>query len=316
MLIDEVLPQFDVTRVDVVVVTGAPEDVYHALLDYDMVDVTRDDRLIGALFAVRGIPDRVMRLLGKRPQPPPVTSMRLADLPAEGEWVRLGEEPGREMVFGAAGRFWGGPIQWEQTTRETFGSFDAPGSARIAANLAVHPYSPGRVLVTYETRTAATDDRARRGICRYWRLLSPFIGIVLRGVLNGVKERFKNRLRLHRRCRRGVGDGRTCRKSSSGEGTTMHTPTWCPARSRTRRGRRRNASVPGARSSGPLSALDGRPRRCRVSLDHSTATSTVEPVKSSAPLAGQVPGRTKGSLSLRQLGRGWPGSRSDSRPAV
>ena len=189
MLIDEVLPQFDVTRVDVVVVTGAPQHVYQALRDYDMVDVTRDDRLIRVLFAVRGLPDRLMQMLGKRPEPAPVTSMRLADLPAEGEWVRLAENPGREFVFGAAGRFWGGPIQWERITPETFAAFEAPGSARIAANLAVHPYARGRVLLTYETRTAATDDRARRGIRRYWRLLSPFIGIVLRGVLNGVKQR-------------------------------------------------------------------------------------------------------------------------------
>ncbi|MGZ4435959.1 MAG: hypothetical protein ACXVW7_20405 [Trebonia sp.] len=189
MLIDEVLPQFDVSRVDIVVVNGAPEDVYRALLEYDMVDVTRDDRLIGALIAVRGIPDRVMRVLRNRPGPAPMTSIRLADLPSEGEWVQLGEDPGREIVFGAAGRFLSGPIQWERINRETFASFEAPGSARIAANLAVHPYSPGRVLLTYETRTAATDARARRGIRRYWRLLSPFIGIVLRGVLHGVKKR-------------------------------------------------------------------------------------------------------------------------------
>lgn len=189
MLIDQVLPHFDVIRVDTVVVNGAPEDVYRALLDYDMVDVTRDTPLIGALFALRGIPDRVMRALGKGTEPNPVTSMRLADLPSEGDWVRLGEDPGREIVFGAAGRFWSGPVQWQRITRETFASFDAPGSARIAANLAVHPYSPGRVLLTYETRTEATDDRTRRGIRRYWRALSPFIGIVLRGVLHGVKQR-------------------------------------------------------------------------------------------------------------------------------
>ncbi len=189
MLIDEVLPQFDVTRVDVVVVKGTPEEVYRAVLDYDMVDITRQDRVIAALFAVRGIPDRVVHVLGRRPSTAPVTSMRLADLASEGEWIRLGEDPGREIVFGAAGRFWGGPIRWERITRETFASFQAPDSARIAANLAVLPYSPGRVLLTYETRTLATDDRARRGIGRYWRVLSPFIGMVLRGVLNGVRHR-------------------------------------------------------------------------------------------------------------------------------
>lgn len=189
MLIDEVLPTFDVNRVDIVMVNGAPEDVYRALLDYDLVDLPRDDRLIGALFAVRDIPDRVVRLLNKRPAPAPVSSMRLVDLPSEGEWVKLGEDPGNEIVFGAAGRYWNGPIRWQQIEKETFASFVAADSARIAANLAVTPYAAGRVLLSYEARVAATDDGARRGIRRYWRLLSPFIGIVLRGVLHGVKKK-------------------------------------------------------------------------------------------------------------------------------
>jgi hypothetical protein len=44
------------------------------------------------------------------------------------------------------------------------------------------------VLLTYEARTSATDAAARRGLHRYWRFLSPFIGVVLRGVLRGVRR--------------------------------------------------------------------------------------------------------------------------------
>jgi hypothetical protein len=76
-----------------------------------------------------------------------------------------------------------------QSTPETFASADAPGSARIAASLAVHPYSLDHVLLTYEARTTATDDQARRGVRRYWRVLSPFVGLVLRGVLRAIRRR-------------------------------------------------------------------------------------------------------------------------------
>lgn len=189
MLIDQILPTADVARVDVVVVNGAPEEVYRALLDYDLADLPRDDRLVGALFALRSIPDRVVRILGERSEQAPVTSLRLAELPSEGAWVKLGENPGHEVVFGAAGRFWNGPIRWERITTERFASFAVPDSARIAASMAVHPYSPGRVLLSYETRVLATDDRARRGLTRYWRFLAPFIGMVLRGVLRAVEKR-------------------------------------------------------------------------------------------------------------------------------
>jgi len=34
----------------------------------------------------------------------------LRDLPDRGLWVRLAEQPGREFVFGAVGRFWGDAV--------------------------------------------------------------------------------------------------------------------------------------------------------------------------------------------------------------
>lgn len=189
MSIDDVLPDFDVTRVDTIVVTGAADDVFRAVLDLDLLHVVREDAVVGLLCAVRGIPDRIMHLVRRRRTEPDPDTMRLRDLAAEGEWIRLAEDPGRGIVFGAVGRFWNGPIEWRSSTPQTFASLGAPGLARIAANLAVHPYSPDRALPTYEARTAAMDDDARCGVRRYWRRLSPFIGLVLRSVLGGVKRR-------------------------------------------------------------------------------------------------------------------------------
>jgi hypothetical protein len=189
VLIDEVLTDFDVTRVDTAVIRAPAQDVYRIARDIDLVAVVREDPLVGALFALRSIPDQVMRILRRAPSAPVVESLRLSDLGEEGEWIRLAEEPGREFVFGSAGRFWNGPIQWDRITPASFSGVSAPGTARIAANLAVHPYSPDRVLLTYEARTAAADEQARAGVHRYWRFLSPFIGVVLRSVLRAVKRR-------------------------------------------------------------------------------------------------------------------------------
>jgi len=189
VLLDDVLPDFDVTRVDTVVIRAPAEDVYQIARDVDLVAVVREDPLVGVLFALRSIPDEVLRRLGRAPRAPEVASMRLGDLGDEGEWIRLAEDPGREFVFGAAGRYWNGPIQWDRITRASFADATAPGSARVAANLAVHPYSRDCVLLTYEARTAAADGDARVGVQRYWRFLSPFIGVVLRSVLRAVKRR-------------------------------------------------------------------------------------------------------------------------------
>jgi hypothetical protein len=193
MLIDDVLPDFDVTRVDTIVVAAPADEVYRIALELDLVQVVRDDPLVGFLFAMRSIPDRLMRMFGRQPASSASPSMRLGDLPLEGDWIRLGEDPGHEIVFGAVGRFWKGPIQWQQSTADTFAAPTDPGTARIAANLAVHPYSSDRVLVTYEARTAATNDEARQGVQRYWRFLSPFIGLVRRGVLRAIRRRAETR---------------------------------------------------------------------------------------------------------------------------
>jgi hypothetical protein len=87
--------------------------------------------VVGFLFALRGLPDRVMALLGKRPTAPAAEAMRLGDLPVEGEWIRLAEDPGHEIVFGAVGRFWKGPIQWQQSEAEQADAVQAASTTEV-----------------------------------------------------------------------------------------------------------------------------------------------------------------------------------------
>jgi len=108
--------------------------------------------------------------------------MRLSDLGAEGEWVGLGEVGEVEIAFGAVGRFWAGETAWRSVTATGFRSFAEPGVARIACNLSFRDYGP-RTLVSYEARTAATDETARVAFGRYWRVVDPFVGVVMRGTL-------------------------------------------------------------------------------------------------------------------------------------
>jgi hypothetical protein len=141
------------------------------------------------LFAARGVGERIASAAAGRDRPdeprPPET-MRLADLPAHGEWVLLGENPPHEIAFGAIGRFWAGETVWEQIDAARFATFDRPGFARIACDFSLRPYGAARTLVSYECRTQATDDDSRRAFLRYWRALAPFIGVVLRSQLRVV----------------------------------------------------------------------------------------------------------------------------------
>ncbi len=126
---------------------------------------------------------------------PDIVSMRLRDMGTRGEWVRLGERPGEEIVFGAVGRFRAGETVWRTVDADRFVALDEPGLARIAAAFTLRPYGSGAVLVSYECRTTANDPASRAAFMRYWRALSPFIGIVLRAQLHGVDEFAQARLR-------------------------------------------------------------------------------------------------------------------------
>lgn len=192
LLIDRVLPLYDAARVEHRIVGGDQQTVYSAVRTADFVRAWRESPAVRALFAARTFGERAVAALGGRPAPPAPeapASMRLADMPDTGEWVLLGEEPPDEIAFGAAGRFWAGETVWDRISAGEFSTYAQPGRAKIASSFSLRPYGEARVLVSYECRTQATDDPSRRAFMRYWRALSPFIGVVLRSQLRVIDER-------------------------------------------------------------------------------------------------------------------------------
>ncbi len=104
-------------------------------------------------------------------------------MPEHDDWVRLSEDAPDEFAFGVIGRFWGGETTWKEIDASAFASFDSPGCAKIACNLSLRPYGERRTLLSYEARTLATDESARRAFLRYWRLVSPGVRVVMRSAL-------------------------------------------------------------------------------------------------------------------------------------
>jgi hypothetical protein len=184
MLLDELMPVFDATRIEHRVITAGPPEVYDAAIHADLVDAMRRSRAVSGLFALRGAIERVAAAIGRSQAVPVATPvLRLAEMRDRGDWVKLGEDPPNEFAFGVIGRFWGGETRWEQIESPAFASFRAPGYAKIAANLSLRSYGDARTLLSYEARTQATDEAARRAFLRYWAIASPGAGIVMRSAL-------------------------------------------------------------------------------------------------------------------------------------
>ena len=186
MLLDAIMPVWDATRIEHRVIPGSRATAYDTALVIDLLDVPRRNAAVRALFAVRAGGERVVQAVrGTKPDldETPPASMRLGDLEDAGEWLRLGARPGEEFVFGAIGRFWAGRTAWERVSADEFVEFSTRGYAKIAANLSFREYGTAQTLVSYEARTAATDDASRVQFLRYWRVVDPFVGIVMRGTL-------------------------------------------------------------------------------------------------------------------------------------
>lgn len=188
MLLDRLLSDFDATRIEHRVIPGDLAEVYQATLQADFLRAWRDSMAVRALFALRGAGERTAAAVRRRPlvAPPGVAALRLAAMPSHGDWVLLGEAPPHEIAFGAIGRFWAGETVWEQIDASAFATFDRPGLGKIACNFSLRAYGPEHTLVSYEARTAITDRASRRAFLRYWRALSPFIGVVMRSQLRVV----------------------------------------------------------------------------------------------------------------------------------
>ncbi|MFQ1002658.1 hypothetical protein [Modestobacter sp. SSW1-42] len=184
MLIDDALPAFDVTRAEHLVVDADLVTTWDALLATDLMTVHTP--LLDAAFWVRGLP---ARMRGDRGRPAPAALPLGGDVPLEG-WLSLGRREHRELALGAVGRFWQPDITWRDVGGPAeFTAFAEPGWGRIAVGFSLRPYGRGRTLLSYEARTAVPDPASRRQFARYWRLVEPFVGHVMRATERAVAAR-------------------------------------------------------------------------------------------------------------------------------
>jgi hypothetical protein len=180
MLLDELLPGFDVNEVHTRELSGEPAAVLAAARAVTPGEI----RFMGALLSLRSLPGRIRRTaVETRPEEPFIEqALRLG-------FVLLGERAD-EVVVGAIGRFWSPagnrPLRFRD--RGEFLAFEKPGYAKALMNIAVRPQGSGTLLST-ETRIASTDPAARRRFRAYWMLVGPWSGLIRREWLLAAQRR-------------------------------------------------------------------------------------------------------------------------------
>lgn len=182
MLLEEIVSEYDFGEVHAVRLPASPEVALGAVKQVRLGEIP----LVRVLFAVRSIPAYVA---GERGLPTDGADPLYRQLLDFG-FVSIGEEPGRELVFGGIGQMFrvsGGVTPVFRDASE-FVAFREAGFAKVAMNFSVRPVGSGSELCT-ETRVVATDAASRRRFGRYWRVIRPGSALVRRDWLAATKRR-------------------------------------------------------------------------------------------------------------------------------
>lgn len=192
-LLERFLPVFDVSDSVAVEVAAGPEPAWRALMDADLIEVGRRRKVVGALGALRGLPEIAAGLLRGEGLPSRPSRLTLRDTAnpelGAGAWILLGERANRELALGLVGRFWRPVIEYARCDATEFAAFSNPGFAKTVYALRLDPAASGSVRLTATMRTATTDERARRSFDRYWTLgVGSGAHVLVRSLLEVVKE--------------------------------------------------------------------------------------------------------------------------------
>lgn len=178
MLLDVLLPEYDVSKRHAIRIHAPRQRVFEALGRYDF----RRSLVTRTLMGLRGY-GRRRRRAGEG------TAGSLTDRLDRFGFTLLSQKPGEELVFGLVGRFWRYDGGLRKISAADFPAFREPGFAKAAWNLlCAETADAGVTQLSTETRVACYGDAARRKFLRYWRVVEPFSGLIRWSLLRGVRR--------------------------------------------------------------------------------------------------------------------------------
>lgn len=192
MLLNELMPVYDVVERHRIIVRAARGVVFRAIREADL----SSGPLTRALFAVRAIPAAILAvarspraaLAGWRVRHAErARGLRLADFERAGFRV-VAERAPEELMIGLLGKFWtlrGGLCA--DVTASHFAAGPPVGYALAGWNFTVAERADGRSELRTETRVWCAPD-ARVKFRAYWLVVRPGSGLIRRAMLRGIRR--------------------------------------------------------------------------------------------------------------------------------
>ena len=167
MLQNKYLPSPHFSEVHRIEIRQSTEKIWRLV---DHLDFS-GSRVIRFLFALRGMPARMMNLGGLE----------------KGRFKLLESGP-NELIIGLIGQFWKPNGNLQNFAPSEFTEYNNPGFTKATWSFTLTGDPRLSVLET-ETRIYCTDEKARQRFRRYWFIIKPFSGIIRMEILKGIRTK-------------------------------------------------------------------------------------------------------------------------------
>ena len=176
-LIDEFMPEFDVSEYHETSVLAPIETVFAALRTTDL----SGSPIIRLLIRLRALStsSKTGGSSGRQ-------KLDLATILKAG-FVLLGENHPNEIALGLVGRFWTLSGARCRVRPEEFVAFNQPGYAKAVWNFSLVEKTAGITRLATETRVSCLDHTSRQRFRVYWALIAPFSGLIRREALRLIR---------------------------------------------------------------------------------------------------------------------------------
>ncbi len=180
MLLDDLMPEYDVSEYHEIRVQSSVDRTYAAIKRADFAA----NPLVRALLGIRALP---ARLSGRTPGRSLSANLTLQSAEHFG-FFTLAEIQSTEIVIALQGKFWTVSGGTECATRDALDKPIAPGTARAVWNFSLQPTSGSSCRLATETRVQCADAHSRRRFRVYWLFVRPGSGLIRRMMLRTIRD--------------------------------------------------------------------------------------------------------------------------------
>lgn len=168
MLIDDFLPEYQITKRHQIIINAPVNVVYETLLTVNMARSI----LVKLLFKIRGLPHPMLTL---------------NELQRIG-FTCLGKVQEQELLLGLVGRFWTIKGDLQPVSQESFKTFHKNGFAKAVWNFSLEETDKSRTVIRTETRIQCLDKKSYYQFRLYWFLVGPFSSLIRKIMLKIIKK--------------------------------------------------------------------------------------------------------------------------------